>query len=183
MSCTDKKVTAEPQPVVASYGIDQQNIVTLGSEFGLRVNPINTIYWNSNSNIYFKTININSYDNILNNFDVVQSTQHFYFKDQINHENLLYLGTISSNQLVYLDCENKQTNVLTIEEIDDTFIEYWGGGAGRSDKTVSNTHIFYPYRSGTYTNTSDSVQWWRGGSELRLTPIDPDDYQSKLRWI
>ena len=56
MSCTDKKVTAEPEPVVASYGIDQQNIVTLGSEFGLRVNPINTIYWNSNSNIYFKTI-------------------------------------------------------------------------------------------------------------------------------
>ncbi|MGL4561025.1 MAG: hypothetical protein ACRCV0_01880, partial [Brevinema sp.] len=173
---TNELIETNTEPLVASYDI-ATNLISLDSLFGLQSNPIDAIYWDSNNNQYFRIVDTNNYQYIKSEFNEDKEREHFLFdKERKNYYMLEYRGALISNQLVYYDIEKKIYVVMLILPIDDSFVEYWGGGQGRPDTISTNTNIFYPYRPGTYTNNTSSLQWWRGGKDLRLTPIDPDDY-------
>ncbi|MGL4561152.1 MAG: hypothetical protein ACRCV0_02530, partial [Brevinema sp.] len=128
------------------------------------------VYWDSNNNTYFRSIKLETNTNLTFWLDEQKSDNHFYF-DEEKSEYGKYLGALSSNQLVYLSDlygVELQTNIVTIDKIDDTYFRCPSG-------LFSNNYTFYPERLFSYTNTIDTnIRWFRSGDDLILTPYEID---------
>ena len=185
-SCTDKKQTTdttepiiaeviEPEPIVASYDIVPKlfRLADIGEN--------KSIYWNSNSNIYYSSISMTKTNNITYQFNPMKATNYIYYDEKFEYNNeyvyisqpYIYVGSISLLERIYIDTNNPPQQYLkTLEAIDDTFIERYDDQYFKQ-VPISNTYIFYPSKPTLYTNNKQtSLYWWRGGESNRLTPVD-----------